>query len=131
MNKIFLGVVAGAVVAGAFWFGYSRDEDKNVSENTVFPSGQTREVAVSMIHDGFSPKNITIKRGDTVTFVNEDSQSHWPASNIHPTHSIYPEFDPKRSLKQGESWSFVFEKEGIWRYHDHVAPSLAGTVVVE
>ena len=59
------------------------------------------------------------------------NESFWPASNIHPTHMIYPEFDAKRPVASGKDWSFTFTKKGTWRYHDHLNPEATGTVVVE
>lgn len=100
---------------------------------------------VEMTTTGFVPKTLTIKVGDTVTFVNKDSTRHWPASNIHPTHQTYPGsniekcgtseqstiFDACKGLMQGEEYSFTFDNFGRWPYHDHLKPSLAGTIVVE
>ncbi|MEX2008010.1 MAG: hypothetical protein WD850_00725 [Candidatus Spechtbacterales bacterium] len=76
------------------------------------------------------PRELTIQLGDTVTFVNKSNRPIWPASNIHPDHSIYPEFDPKRPLEPGEEWSFTFTKEGRWRFHDHLNSLHEGVVTV-
>ncbi len=80
--------------------------------------------------DGFEPKKISIKKGDMVTFTTQTQVPFWPASNLHPTHFIYPEFDPKEPIAPGKQWSFVFYKVGMWRYHDHLNPSLTGTIEV-
>jgi hypothetical protein len=79
---------------------------------------------------GFVPTDLTINRGDTVTFTNTGTTNHWPASDIHPSHEIYPEFDPRRSLLPGESWSFTFTKPGLWRMHDHDMPIFVGSITV-
>ncbi|MEK7630980.1 MAG: cupredoxin domain-containing protein [Patescibacteria group bacterium] len=80
----------------------------------------------------YTPKNLRVPVGERVTFINKDSkEAYWPASNIHPTHEIYSEFDPKKSVRPGESWSFVFKKQGEWKYHDHLFPEIGGTIVVE
>ena len=88
-------------------------------------------VNISMAPRIFTPDPITVTKGTKVCWKNDDTINRWPASNIHPTHEIYPEFDPKRQLLPGETWCFVFSKVGIWRYHDHVSPDLGGTVNVE
>lgn len=80
--------------------------------------------------NGFEPPNLTINLGDTVTFENTDSEDRWPASNIHPTHEIYPEFDPKQAIKPTESWEFKFEKSGRFTYHDHLFPNFRGEIEV-
>ncbi|MBI2143470.1 cupredoxin domain-containing protein [Candidatus Woesearchaeota archaeon] len=98
-------------------------------------SANTIEITAS----GFSPSPLTIKAGDTVTFVNKDSAQHWPASAVHPTHAVYPEaggcigskFDACKGLAAGETFEFTFNEKGTWKYHDHLNPSLWGTIVVE
>lgn len=86
---------------------------------------------VKITANGYDPSHLTISKGETVTFVNAGENDYWPASNIHPTHEIYPEFDPRKPIPSGKSWSFVFDKEGIWRFHDHLYPQLTGTIIVQ
>jgi hypothetical protein len=78
----------------------------------------------------FSPSNIQVKKGAKVTWTNNSEKSVWPASDIHPTHQLYPGFDALRGLKPGETYSFTFEKVGIWPYHDHLNPLSAGKIEV-
>ena len=92
----------------------------------------TRESAVYTIElqeNGFSPQELTIQKGDIVKFVS-NNRIFWPASNLHPSHTIYFEFDSKDPIKTGESWSFRFNKLGEWKYHDHLAPYFTGTIIV-
>lgn len=90
-----------------------------------------KKVTVNYTNSGFSPSTITIKKGDTVVFVNQSSGSMWVASNPHPTHTDYPAFDEKAAVSSGSSWSFTFDKTGSWGYHNHKDPSSLGTIVVE
>lgn len=86
---------------------------------------------VKMEADGFSPQTLTVQAGDTVTFENTSDDDHWPASNVHPTHELYPGFDAQNAVLPGDSYSFTFERAGRWGYHDHLNPDLQGTIVVE
>ena len=86
---------------------------------------------MSMLDSKNEPENLKIKLGQTVTFKNNSSQNKWPASNIHPTHGIYEQFDPKAAVPPGQSWSFTFERKGIFPYHDHLDPSITGIIEVE
>jgi len=86
---------------------------------------------IHMTETGFFPEDLIIPQGATITFENIDTKDRWPASNIHPTHEIYSEFDPKGVVKPGESWKFQFNNTGIWRFHDHVYPTFGGTITVE
>ncbi|MBA3733153.1 hypothetical protein H0W91_02125 [Patescibacteria group bacterium] len=73
---------------------------------------------------------MTINIGDTVTFSTNRDVSFWPASDPHPSHSIYSEFDSKEPISPKNTWSFTFEKSGIWHFHDHTNPYFNGTINV-
>ena len=91
----------------------------------------TKTHIITYTETGFSPADLTIKTGDTIVFKNNSARAFWPASNDHPSHTIYPEFDPKKTIAAGESWSFTFTKVGSWKYHDHRAANLGGTITVK
>jgi hypothetical protein len=80
--------------------------------------------------DSFYPRFLDIKEGDEVVFKNITNTDHWPASNIHPTHDLYPEFDPKHPIKPSQSWSLKFKKVGQWRFHDHLYSTISGEIKV-
>ena len=86
---------------------------------------------VELGEEGFSPKELEIQKGDSVKFATSRGGFFWPASNIHPEHLIYPEFDPKKPIAAGESWTFRFQKTGEWKYHDHLYPIFTGTIRVK
>ena len=76
------------------------------------------------------PATVTIERGDTVVFANESAEDMWPASDVHPTHELYPGFDARRGVASGRSWSYTFERPGRWTYHDHLSPETTAAIVV-
>ena len=78
---------------------------------------------IEMTSSGFSPSEIMLDEDSSVIFVNKDKESRWPASNTHPTHELYSEFDPKKPILPGESWVFKPKKVGEWKYHDHLSPT--------
>lgn len=86
---------------------------------------------VKITDDGFEPSTLTVNAGDAVEFKNESSDDAWPASNVHPTHQLYPGFDAKKPLLSGDSYSFTFSKTGTWGYHNHLEPDVQGTIVVK
>jgi plastocyanin len=86
---------------------------------------------VKITDNGFEPSTLTINAGDTVKFENDSSDDAWPASNVHPTHQLYPGFDAKKPLLAGETYSFTFTKAGSWGYHNHLEPDVQGTIVVK
>ncbi|MBA3733449.1 hypothetical protein H0W91_03695 [Patescibacteria group bacterium] len=87
-------------------------------------------VVVILSEDGFSPQEITIEKGQTVEFKTTKGKPFWPASDLHPSHLIYPEFDPLEPVSSDKVWSFQFDKVGQWHYHDHLFPYYRGVVNV-
>ena len=146
-----------ALILGIILVTGCTQTNKNTSENTQttekstgttlvipIPAGAKNNF-VEITADGFNPKTLTINAGDTVTWVNKDSGGHWPASAMHPTHEVYPDssitkcgtdeqkniFDACTALVKSEKWSFTFNNVGTWNYHDHLDPSLWGTIIVK
>ncbi|TSC75168.1 MAG: S-layer protein [Parcubacteria group bacterium Gr01-1014_44] len=93
-------------------------------------SGEIFEVLIS--ENGLSKNNLTIKVGDAIMFTNNDTVLHWPASGPHPTHTLCPGFDSLRGLKQGETYSFTFNKAATCPFHDHINANeqYRGTITV-
>ncbi len=102
-----------------------------VSDERPTSEGAGEVVFVSMGDASYEPNQLTVKAGTTVTFVNDGQALHWPASDVHPTHQALPEFDAKRGLVTGETYSFTFTEIGTWTMHDHLFPNIVGEIVVE
>ena len=114
-----------------------------VSPSPSLPSGEGAVVRIS--ESGFEPQTLTVPNGTTVTFTNETSRNVWPASGVHPTHTLYPGsgiqkcqtaeaaqiFDACRGLAPGESYLFTFTVSGNHPYHDHLFPAVTGAIVIE
>lgn len=75
---------------------------------------------VSITADGFKPEDVTIKPGDTVRWKNNDSEKHQVVADSGTFKSPV--------LAPGETYSFRFEQEASYSYHDAIKPSLTGTV---
>lgn len=86
--------------------------------------------SVVLKSNGFEPSTLTIKKNDIVRFTTARTFPFWPASDKHPSHSEYPDFDPRKPILQNETWEFKFEKVGTWAYHDHTNSSLRGVIYV-
>ena len=103
------------------------------------------EVVITYTDQGYSPASVTIKKGDTVVWKNESAKDMWPASAMHPTHTVYPGsgfemcntseqpniFDACATISPGNSWSFKFLQLGSWKFHNHLLPTNFGTINVE
>ena len=126
MNKIFFVIVIAVILWGVISYLLQNQFKKSDMQLPSIDASTIR-----MGDDSYVPMQIKIKKGETLMFLNTGSNDHWPASAIHPTHEIYPEFDSKRPIQPEKSWPFTFDKAGIWRYHDHLYPIINGSIVVE
>ena len=97
----------------------------------IAPTVQATATRVIYTDEGFAPGTVVVLQGETVEFVNQSEKPFWPASNIHPTHIIYPEFDAGQPVAPGKSWRFTFGRVGEWRYHNHLDTVQAGRIIVE
>ncbi len=123
MNKKYLILIGLTIVIGSLFFLFKKD--------TLSPSNSTLPPMVVIFNEeGFTPNEITILQGQRVTFKTTTDKQFWPASDSHPSHTIYSEFDPLEPVDQNKSWTFVFDKVGTWQYHDHLDPSYLGEVNV-
>ena len=95
------------------------------------PATTAEMKTISYSDSGFSPSNVTVKKGETLKFKNDSTGNMWIASNGHPVHSDYPGFDAGRSYNPGESYVFTFDRSGSWNYHNHLNPGRSGTIIVE
>lgn len=145
-NTIIISVIVVAIAAGIYFL--FNNNSKQVTPTILQPVAQTPSVeqknVVALTDAGYSPAVLTIQKGETVVFKNESSDSMWTASAMHPTHTAYsgtsldqhcPDtagtaFDACRAYLPGGSWSFVFNKVGSWKYHNHLNTVQWGTIVV-
>ncbi|KKS44201.1 MAG: hypothetical protein UV48_C0012G0005 [Candidatus Azambacteria bacterium GW2011_GWA2_42_9] len=140
MKKIILIIIALAAVTAAyigFKFYGVKQAPTSMPESTTITAPKTETIVVApktwtveYKENQFVPRELKIKKGDIVTWINNNSEPIWPASAIHPTHQVYPGFDALKGLNTGESYSFTFDKVGNWKYHNHLNPSVTGVVEV-
>jgi plastocyanin len=78
----------------------------------------------TVVIDGvsYSPATLTVKRGDTVTWVNKDPFPH--------TVTAKGAFDSK-DIAAGAKWKYVARKAGTYDYICTYHPNMKGTLKVE
>ena len=88
------------------------------SSSTAPAAGAT---AVSIANFAFSPADVTVKVGDTVTWTNNDSAPHTVTG---------ADFDSSQ-LAQGATFSHTFTKAGSYDYKCSIHPSMTAKVTVQ
>ena len=66
------------------------EENLSPQENIISETPEITEHFVEITLEGFVPKNLEIKQGEKVTWINKLATESRPASNFHPTHTNYP-----------------------------------------
>lgn len=151
-NYLIIGVIiVVTVIAGTVFFEKSRSDKSMKAEVSVLlgeakkptvgvPASQPiQENIVIYTNNGYSPGTLRVKIGTTVTFKNESLAPMWTASDVCPTHRLYPTtggcigstFDSCQEIGKDDSWQFKFDVIGTWKYHNHLNPEQKGTVIVE
>jgi plastocyanin len=128
----FLGllVIAGLLIFGAWYLNSglapigssTKTTSKNKSEATLIAEG--KKYTIQMTAQGFAPKDLVIKRYDTLTFTNVDTKQHWPISETCPT------LDSHRALNQREAYGIVFDKAQSCTFYDKTFPAFKGTIKI-
>lgn len=141
MNKILLIIVVLIVALGAFTFFGNKKTTPTTSTKQPGSTGSqqatpiaidaNRQITNVILGDsGFTPKDITVKVGATVIWINKSGKAATVNSANHPTHQLYP-FLNLGEFANASSVQVVFDKAGKYSYHNHLNPSETGTVTVE
>lgn len=128
---LILGLVLAILLAGGFVL-YSRKSTPAPAKSGSTPK-QTDQVsphegqakAISIQGSSFQPATITVKKGTTVTWTNQDSVSHTVTNDDSGASG------PNSGLLgQGQKYSFTFDTAGTFMYHCNTHTSMHGVVVV-
>lgn len=90
-------------------------------------NGDTEQVIVEMQGMSFSPADIEVPVGTTVTWKNESNQSHTVTSGANREHDGI--FD-SGTVSPGNEFSWTFDETGTYDYYCIPHPGMEGTVTV-
>lgn len=116
----------------------------NAAPAPFAPVAVAGPMSVTYSASGFSPKAVTVKKGEAVMWTNVSVEGMWVAVDEHPAHADYDgtdlkkhcatgagvSFDQCAASSAGSQWSFTFNKAGTWEYHNHANDKFVGTVTV-
>lgn len=77
--------------------------------------------AINIQNFAFSPATITVKKGTTVTWTNNDSAPHQIKSATFNS----------SQLNKGQTYSFTFNDTGTFDYSCAIHPSMLGKIIIE
>lgn len=140
-------VIGGIIYAGIYYFFLAKKGGYNSNQSGQYQSPATQQASptttqatptpaqqsqntVTLTTNGFSPTSLTIKVGQTVTWVNKSGEAATVNSDPHPVHTAYTPLN-LGNFPDGGTLSLTFDKPGTYGYHNHLNPSERGTIVVE
>lgn len=137
-NKIAIGAIAGLVVlVGIVVFVASNNKQTTKTRNVDMtdmsqhtesekPTSTVQE-ASNIVYKGFavSPKSITVKKGTTVTWTNQDDAKH----DVTPDTET-ADFKASELFGKGESHKVTFNTVGTYPYHCSPHPYMKGSIEV-
>lgn len=116
--------------------GATKNTDKN--ESMPIPTSATNQIEkekiseeiVTVTSSGYDPKDLTVKAGTKVMWINKSGTEVTVDSAQHPTHLVYPPLNLGR-FEDGSSVNLMFDEPGKYRYHNHLNPTQFGSIMVE
>lgn len=131
--SIIIVVIGGFVVAGMMnqtnetHTGTHNANDLPAQQSEPTTEETTQEAdAVTIENYAFSPANITVKKGTTVTWTNNDTVEH--NVEFDETPASGDKVGPM--LAKGETYSFTFDTTGTFGYICSPHPYMKGVVTV-
>jgi len=142
MKKVLPIILAALLIGAGIVLFTSQDKDKqptstdttdmtamDMPANSDQPStAQVQPIstnAVTIKDMAFAPGDITIKKGTTVTWTNQDTVGH-DVTPVKPT----SEFKQSEMLSKGESYSVTFNTVGTFAYFCTPHPFMKAQVTV-
>lgn len=125
-KSIIIGIVFLLALVAIYFLIYGNPYANNYGTPPANNNSTTTQTnigtnAVSIKNFVFSPSTLTIPKGTTVTWTNEDSTAHEIKSNTFNS----------SLLSQGGSFSFTFDQVGTFNYSCAIHPSMQGKIIVQ
>lgn len=120
MKKIILAslMLAGVLIfSGCSLYGNSAPSTPS-SAPAVAP---TTANEISIQNFAFNPATLTVAKGTTITWINNDSAPH----------QIKADTFNSESLGKGQKFSFTFNETGAFDYTCGIHPSMKGKIIVQ
>jgi len=118
-------IVAGGVVALTH-----KSSPNTVSNNAGSTSSSSSTSsstgAIDIKNMMFTPSQITVAKGGTVTWTNNDTTTHTVTDDLSNVGG-----PASGDIAPGGTYSFTFNKSGSFQYHCSIHPSMRGTIVVQ
>ena len=121
IKNLFIGMLFVLIMCTII--GCTSINDQSTDGSTINPTTIPSEKGMNTViikEFEFQPKELTIQKGEKVTWTNEDSANHTITSTS---------FD-SGNIGKGKSYEYTFDTAGIFEYACKIHPSMKGTIIV-
>lgn len=115
--KLGIVVMGIAVLAGGLGSALARGHQQGQSQQ------QAAETKITIDNFSFTPQDVTVPVGTTVTWVNQDDVPHTVVSNDKKFKS--------KALDTDDKFSYKFDQAGTYEYYCSVHPKMTAKVTVK
>ena len=102
------------------------NSNTNSSSTSSSSGNQPLTGTINIKNMMFTPSQITVAKGGTVTWTNNDNTTHTVIDDLSNVGG-----PASGDIPPGGTYSFTFTKTGSFQYHCQIHPSMRGTIVVK
>jgi plastocyanin len=133
MKKVLIVILVVLVLAVGGWAVFGGGSSNNNSGYGNTNSTQSKSTAsqpssgaITIRNMMFTPSQITVAKGGTVTWTNNDTVAHTVTDDLSNVGG-----PASGNIEPGSTYSFRFNKTGSFQYHCSLHSSMRGTIVVK
>jgi plastocyanin len=136
MKKFLILVLALVIIIGVVLAVTKKSNNNNSqpnynqnssSQSNAQPNNSSSSNgAIDIKNMMFTPSQISIQKGGTVTWTNHDTTTHTVIDDLSSADGPH-----SGDIPPGGTYSFTFNKTGSFQYHCNIHPSMRGTIVVK
>jgi plastocyanin len=129
MKTKFWSIVMAGIISAVLLAGCSSNSSGYSAPNTTTTiasnssTSAANQTAVTISGFAFSPQTLTVAKGATVAWTNNDSTTHTVTSDTGVWDS--------GNLAQGKAFSYTFSQTGTFQYHCKIHSSMTAKIVVQ
>jgi plastocyanin len=121
MKKYLLFTIIAILTSVLMLGGASCSTSKTTAQGNTTTAASSN--TINIVNFTFTPGTLTVKAGTTVTWTNNDTTTHRPASDS----GLFDSGD----LAPGATFSFTFNIPGTFPYHCTIHTYMTGKVIVQ
>lgn len=122
--KWTLVVGVGIIVLGILFLSLVYKGDSGITGEIVSEPDRGVEagITVEIVNFVYTPRNLEIASGETVTWINRDYEEHTVTAENGEFNS--------NLLERGQKFSYTFDTSGVYEYYSSTHPYIKGKIIV-